>query len=217
MGHPKKFIDETIAQLKSEGRQKEISETLKKLHESNLDSRVPKEYSYVTGTAFDDYIFDMKLIQKFAILNRLAMTEVILKGLGLTEIDRFTTVHNYIDTENMILRKGSVSAKEGERLIIPINMRDGSFICIGKGNYDWNLSAPHGAGRILGRKEAKKTLSVEKYIEEMRQIHSTSVCFDTLDESPMVYKPIEEIVSHIGSTVDIVERLTTVYNFKATE
>jgi RNA-splicing ligase RtcB len=178
---------------------------------------IPKDLAYVSGELFGDYIHDMKLIQLFAVLNRKAMTEVILRGMGFTEVERFTTIHNYIDTETMVLRKGSVSAKRGERLLIPINMRDGSLICVGKGNDDWNQSAPHGAGRLMSRSAAFKTLSMDEYTTEMSGVFTTSVNSETLDESPMAYKPIDEIISHIAPTVDIVERLRPVYNFKASE
>jgi RNA-splicing ligase RtcB len=163
------------------------------------------------------YIHDMKLIQRFAVLNRQAMAEVILRGMRLTVTERFTTIHNYIDTDSMILRKGSVSAKRGERLLIPINMRDGSLVCVGKGNDEWNQSAPHGAGRLMSRSAAFKTLSMDEYAAEMSEVFSTSVTRDTLDESPMAYKPIDEIISHIEPTAEIIERIRPVYNFKASE
>jgi RNA-splicing ligase RtcB len=143
-GNSKRQIDEMIASLKAEGREREITGTIKKL-KAQVNSEagsIPKALSYVCGNMFDDYIHDMKITQRFAVLNRRAMTEVILRGMSLTEVDRFTTIHNYIDTDEMILRKGAVSAKSGERLLIPINMRDGSLICVGKGNDDWNQSAP---------------------------------------------------------------------------
>ena len=145
------------------------------------------------------------------------MAEVIVRGMGLTEVGRFTTIHNNIDTDSMILRKGAVSAKLGERLLIPINMRDGGFICIGKGNDDWNQSAPHGAGRLMSRADAFKTLSMDRYSEETIGVYTTSVNRNTLDESPMAYKPMEEIVSQIAPTVEIAERVRPVYNFKASE
>jgi len=178
---------------------------------------IPKDLSYASGELFDDYIHDMKIIQRFAVLNRQAITEVILRTMGLTEVERFTTIHNYIDTDTMILRKGAVSAKRGERLLIPINMRDGSLICIGKGNDDWNQSAPHGAGRLMSRTTAFKTLSMDEYSAEMNGIFTTSVNKNTLDESPMAYKPIDEIISHIAPTAEIVERVRPAYNFKASE
>ncbi|MDR2881469.1 MAG: RtcB family protein, partial [Azoarcus sp.] len=180
-------------------------------------TNIPKDLAYASDELFDDYLHDMRIIQRFAVLNRQAMTEVILQGMGLTETDRFTTIHNYIDTEAMILRKGSVSAKSGEHLLIPINMRDGSLICVGKGNPEWNYSAPHGAGRLMSRTKALNTLSMIEFQSEMKNIFSTSVHRSTLDESPMAYKSMDEILSHIHPTVDIVERLRTVYNFKAAE
>ena len=173
--------------------------------------------AYVSGRLFDDYIHDMKLIQQFAVLNRQVMVDEIVNGLNLTIIDGFTTVHNYIDIEKMILRKGAVSARKGERLLIPINMRDGSLICTGKGNKDWNQSAPHGAGRIMSRSMAFGTLTMEQFEREMRGIYSTSVTPNTLDESPMAYKRLEDIVDNISPTVNIVKRITPVYNFKANE
>jgi RNA-splicing ligase RtcB len=215
-GNSKKQLADTIARLKAKGREHEISSTIKRLKKVKTDV-IPKDLAYLSNELFDDYIHDMKIIQRFAVLNRQAMTEVILTGMGLTEIERFTTIHNYIDTDSMILRKGAVSAKRGERLLIPINMRDGSLICVGKGNDDWNQSAPHGAGRLMSRTMAFKTLSMDEYAAGMRGVFSTSVSRDTLDESPMAYKPIDEIISHIAPTVDIVEHIRPVHNFKASE
>lgn len=215
-GGAKHQIQETIAKLKTEGRFREIQKTitaLKKEHE--LD--IPKDLAYVEGKLFDDYIHDMKLTQQFAVLNRKAMADVILEGMGLHAMDIFTTIHNYIDTEAMILRKGSVSAKAGEKLLIPINMRDGSLICIGKGNKEWNCSAPHGAGRLMSRRAALSTLSMEEFQKEMKGIYTTCVVPDTLDESPMAYKSLDDIVSQIGPTAEIVERIRPVYNFKASD
>ena len=159
----------------------------------------------------------MKIIQKFAALNRKAMTEVIINGMELTETERFTTIHNYIDTDSMILRKGSVSARLGEKLLIPINMRDGSLICVGKGNPEWNFSAPHGAGRLMSRSEAFKNLSVEEYKNEMSGIFTTCVGTATLDEAPMAYKSMDEIIEQIEPTAEIIERIKPIYNFKAAE
>ena len=209
-------IQETIDRMKAEGRVKEIQMTiaiLKKEH--TLD--IPKDLAYVEGKLFDDYIHDMKLTQQFAVLNRKAMVDVILEGMGLHAVDIFTTIHNYIDTDAMILRKGSVSAKAGEKLLIPINMRDGSLICIGKGNEEWNCSAPHGAGRLMSRRAALNTLSMDEFQKEMVGIYSTCVVPDTLDESPMAYKSMDEIVSQIRPTAEIVERIRPVYNFKASD
>ncbi len=159
----------------------------------------------------------MKIIQQYAVLNRKAMVDEIIKGLNLSAVDCFTTIHNYIDTDEMILRKGAVSAKKGERLLIPINMRDGSLICIGKGNKDWNQSAPHGAGRLMSREKAFATLTMEEFKEQMQGIYSTSVTPQTLDESPMAYKKLEDIIDNITPTVKIIKRITPVYNFKASE
>ena len=209
-------IQETIARLKEEGRFHEIQtavQALKKEHK--LD--IPRDLTYVEGRLFDDYIHDMKLTQQFAMLNRKAMVDVIMTGMGLTAAETFTTVHNYIDTDAMILRKGSVSARAGEKLLIPINMRDGSLICVGRGNEDWNCSAPHGAGRLMSRRAAFSTLSMEEFQKEMEGIYTTCVLPDTLDESPMAYKSMDEIVAQIGPAADIVMQIHPVYNFKAAD
>ena len=209
-------IDELIAEYRAAGRWQEIQSAINELRREHPIS-IPKDLAYVEGKLFDDYIHDMRLTQRFAVLNRKAMTDVILRGMGLTKVEEFTTIHNYIDTEKMILRKGSVSAQAGEKLLIPINMRDGSLICIGRGNEEWNCSAPHGAGRIMSRKQAFAQLSMEEYASEMEGIWSSCVVKDTLDESPMAYKPMDEIVSEIGPTAEIIERIRPVYNFKAAE
>ena len=209
-------IDELIAEYRAAGRWQEIQSAINELRREHPIS-IPKDLAYVEGKLFDDYIHDMRITQHFAVLNRKAMTDVILRGMGLTKVEEFTTIHNYIDTEKMILRKGSVSAQAGEKLLIPINMRDGSLICIGRGNEEWNCSAPHGAGRIMSRKQAFAQLSMEEYASEMDGIWSSCVVKDTLDESPMAYKPMDEIVSEIGPTAEIIERIRPVYNFKAAE
>lgn len=209
-------IAELIEKLKSEGRFREIESSVRELKKEHKIG-MPEELVYVEGRLFDDYLHDMRIIQKFAVLNRRAMTDVIISGMDFTRVEEFTTIHNYIDMEKMILRKGSVSAKAGEKLLIPINMRDGSLICIGKGNEEWNYSAPHGAGRLISRKKAFNTLSMEQYREQMEGIYTTCVVPDTLDESPMAYKSMEEIIAQIEPTVRIVERVKPVYNFKAAE
>lgn len=209
-------VDAAIAELKAQGRFQEIQSTIKRLRKEH-EIALPKDLAYVEGRLFDDYIHDMKIIQHFATLNRQAMMDVILTGMGLTPVEQFTTIHNYIDTDNRILRKGAVAAYAGQKLLIPINMRDGSLICIGKGNPDWNCSAPHGAGRLMSRKESFNRLSLEEYRKEMAGIYTTCVDRATLDEAPMAYKGIDEIVSNIGPTVDIAERIIPVYNFKAAE
>ena len=203
-------------QMKAEGRFKEIQKTITALKREH-DLSIPKDLAYVEGSLFDDYIHDMKLTQKFAVLNRKAMVDVILSGMGLTPIDEFTTIHNYIDTDAMILRKGAVSARMGEKLLIPINMRDGSLICIGKGNEEWNCSAPHGAGRLMSRHAAFHALSMEEFQKEMEGIYTTCVVPETLDESPMAYKSMAEIIDQIEPTVEIVQRIRPVYNFKAAD
>lgn len=207
---------ELIAQYKAEGRQREIEAALRELDaRSAVQVSVPEKYAYVEGQDLEDYIHDMRIVQHFAALNRQAMMQTILEEMGLTMTDQFTTIHNYIDTENRILRKGSVSAQEGERILIPINMRDGALICIGKGNPEWNCSAPHGAGRILSRTAAQNTLTVEEFRKEMEGIYTTCVAQSTLDESPMAYKGIDEILSQIGPTAQVIRQIRPVYNYKA--
>ena len=207
-------INSLIAKMKAEGKEKQIQKELKKLTNTKYTD-IPKPLAYTEGDLFEQYIHDMKLVQEYAMLNRQAMMNEIIKGMGLHIKDQFTTIHNYIDTEKMILRKGAVSAKEGEVLLIPINMRDGSLICTGKGNPDWNCSAPHGAGRLLSRGEARATLTLSEFKKQMEGIYSTSVSRDTIDESPMAYKTMDDIVSNIGDTADIEDIIKPIYNFKA--
>jgi len=218
-GKTKADMDAMIAELKAAGRQNEIEEKRQELN-AQIKTTIPKDLAYVSGYLFDDYINDMRIMQHFAQLNRKAMIDVISIGLHLKReeiVDQFTTIHNYIDTENMILRKGAVSSQKGEKLLIPINMRDGSLVCIGKGNEDWNCSAPHGAGRVMSRMKAKKTLSMEEFRAEMSGIYSTTVSKETLDEAPMAYKTMDDIVANIGPTADIVNIIKPIYNFKAAE
>ena len=215
-GGAKYQIQVLISKLKEEGRFSEIQTEIEKL-KAEHQINVPKDLAYVEGKLFEDYIHDMKIVQKFATLNRKAMTDVIMVGMRYTKVEEFTTIHNYIDTDAMILRKGSVSAKKGEKLLIPINMRDGSLVCIGKGNEDWNFSAPHGAGRLMSRSAAFEHLTMEEYQKEMQGIYSTCVNTATLDESPMAYKSMDEIVEQIQPTAEIVARIKPVYNFKASE
>lgn len=205
-----------IAELKAAGRQKEIQKELEKLKRTRY-ATVPKALAYVEGALFDDYIHDMKIVQRFAELNRRAIVDEIVAAMGLNPEDSFTTIHNYIDTDAMILRKGAVSAKEGEKLLIPINMRDGSLLCIGNGNEDWNFSAPHGAGRLMSRAQAKDSFSVADFEKEMEGIFTTSVGQSTLDECPMAYKGMKDILDNIGPTARLVEILKPIYNFKAGE
>lgn len=210
------LVQEAMQQLKAQGREQEIADVTAKIKREYAPD-VPKELAYVSGELFADYIHDMKLVQRFAVRNRQAMVQSILQNMRLTCLDAFSTIHNYIDTDAMILRKGSVSAKLGETLLIPINMRDGSLICVGKGNEDWNQSAPHGAGRLMSRTDAKNTLTLEQFQQSMRGIYTTCVQQGTLDESPMAYKTMDEIVEQIAPTADIVQRIRPVYNFKAAE
>ncbi len=214
-GNSKAQLQEIIRRLKEEGRAQDIEKEI--LSAKNNRSEIPKDTAYVEGELFDDYIHDMKITQRFAVLNRQAMADEIVRGLRLTVTDQFTTIHNYIDTDNMILRKGAVSARKGEKLLIPINMRDGSLICVGKGNDDWNQSAPHGAGRILSRGQARAKLTMEEFRKEMSGIYSTSVNPNTIDESPMAYKTIDDIADNIKPTVEIIKRIKPIYNFKASE
>ena len=209
-------IQETIAQLKAAGRHAEIQKTIQALKAPHA-LVIPSDLAYVEGKLFDDYIHDMKWTQQFAALNRKAMVDVLVTGLHLTPVDMWTTIHNYIDTDCMILRKGAVSAKAGEKLLIPINMRDGSLICTGRGNAAWNFSAPHGAGRRMSRRTAFSTLSMETFQKEMSGIYTTCVSPDTLDESPMAYKSLDEIAAQISPTAEICQQIRPVYNFKAAE
>ncbi len=207
-------LQELVAELKVAGRQKEIQKELKRL--KNLKrTAVPRQLAYVEGTLFEQYIHDMKLVQQFAELNRQAMIDEIVKGMKLHVEEQFTTIHNYIDTDAMILRKGAVSARAGERLLIPINMRDGSLLCVGKGNEDWNCSAPHGAGRLMSRAEAKQSFTVSEFKKQMADVYTTSVSKATLDECPMAYKGMEDILDNIGPTAEVVKIIKPIYNFKA--
>ncbi|MDF2947231.1 MAG: hypothetical protein K0S51_1910 [Bacillales bacterium] len=205
------LVKEVIDKLKAEGRQKEIQSEV-----ANI--KVPKfnpQLAYLQGTSFDNYINDMKIVQQFAVLNRKAMIDEIVNHMKFDIIEQFTTIHNYIDTNNMILRKGAISAQKGEKVIIPINMRDGSIIAVGKGNEDWNFSAPHGAGRLMSRSKAKDIVSIEEFRDTMKNVWTTSVTQSTLDESPFAYKPIQEIVDNVEDTVEILEIIKPLYNFKS--
>lgn len=215
----KEAIDALINQLKAEGREKEISQKLSELNFKFPD--IPNELCYLEGKDREAYLYDMKICQNFATMNRLHIMNEILNGVGLQEkipeIHFFQTVHNYIDMSDNIIRKGSVSAKKGEKLIIPLNMKDGSLICIGKGNPDWNCSAPHGAGRMYSRVATKKAFSIDEFKKQMDGIYSTSVNEGTLDECPMAYKPAQEIIDAISPAVEIINHIKPVYNFKAGE
>lgn len=198
-----------IEDLKKYGLEKEINNTLRRL------GTVPPELAYLEGKDLDDYNFAAHVCQDFAYENRLNIAATILRGLELLHNGFFTTVHNYFNIHSGIIRKGAVRAEKNEQLIIPLNMRDGSLICRGKGNEDWLCSAPHGAGRLMSRNRAKETLSMDEYRQQMHDIYSTSVCESTIDESPMAYKSAEEIESLIADTVEVVKRIKPIYNFKA--
>ena len=215
-GHSPADVKGLIEEYKAAGREKEIQKAVEKL-KSQVRTEIPRTLAYCQGELLKDYIHDMKLVQRFAMLNRKAMAQELIKGMKLKVEEEFTTVHNYIDTDDMILRKGAVSAKKGEKLLIPINMRDGSLICVGKGNEDWNFSAPHGAGRLMSRRKAKESYTVSEFKKQMAGIFTTSVNAQTLDECPMAYKGMEDIVENIGDTAEIVKVIRPVYNFKAGE
>lgn len=210
------LIKETIEKLKREGRQSEINDTIKKIKEDNK-CNVPYELAYCTDELFKDYLHDMIITQKYAFWNRQTILDVIMDSMKLKAVDKFETIHNYIDTDYMILRKGAVSARKDERLLIPINMRDGSLLCTGLGNSDWNNSAPHGAGRLFSRSEAKNRFTVSEYKKTMKEagIFTTSVNQSTLDECPMAYKSMDNILTNIKDTVVVDSIIKPVYNFKA--
>lgn len=209
--------EELIANYKNQGKRKEIQAAIKELHK-NFQAKLPnvsKELSYLTGQYRENYLYDMKICQEYAELNRKAIADIIVKHMNFKPIKQWSTIHNYIDHNTNIVRKGSVSAKTGEKLLIPLNMRDGSLICVGKGDDEWNYSAPHGAGRLMSRSQAKDSVNLDDFIESMKGVYSTSVCKATLDESPFAYKPMEDIINNIGDTASIVSRIVPIYNFKA--
>ena len=207
--------DALIAEYKAAGRRTEIQEALKQLHWQEKETTIPEDLCFVYGSYLEDYLHDVEICQRFARQNRELMAKILLERSGLTAIEAFHTIHNYIDTEERILRKGAIAAHKGELVLIPINMRDGSVLAVGKGNPEWNYSAPHGAGRIMSRTTAKETLDVEEYRREMEGIYSTSVNEATLDEAPMAYKSLADIIDVIAESVDVIEVLKPIYNFKA--
>ena len=200
-----------IDRLKAEGRQREIPAEMKKLQPKVKDMTL----AYLEGQSFRDYLHDMEIAQRYAWINRQTIANIIADHMDWSIGFTFHTVHNYIDTLSMTLRKGAVSAVNGEVLIIPMNMRDGSLLCRAIGNPDWLYSAPHGAGRLMSRKQAFDTLKMEDFTATMSDVYSTSVCPETIDESPMAYKPMQEIIDAIGDTVEIIDIIKPVYNFKA--
>ncbi len=211
--------EEIIRTYKEQGRRAEIQAALKALQEG-YETRalaIPEDICWLYGSYLEDYLHDVEICQRFARRNRELMAEVILQRTGMTAVETFHTIHNYIDTQEMILRKGAIAAHAGEKVLIPINMRDGSVLAVGKGNPDWNFSAPHGAGRLMSRRAARENLDLEAYRTAMSGIYSTSVNAATLDEAPMAYKSLEDIIDVIRDAVDVIEVMRPVYNFKASE
>lgn len=207
--------EELIARLKAENRQSEIADELERLHAYYADkTKVPKEMCYLEGKDMEDYLFDTKICQEFARLNRKKMADEILKFLKVHQSKSFETVHNFID-DDRIMRKGAVPANKGQKILIPMNMRDGCIVAVGKGNAEWNCSAPHGAGRLMSRSEAKENISLDEFTSAMEGIYTTTANQSTIDESPMAYKPMDEIVRLIAPTAEIEKIIKPVYNFKA--
>ena len=213
----RRLRDEIIRTYKEQGRRKEIQAALKKIAWNQKAATIPEDLCFLYGEYLTDYLHDVEICQCFARRNREKMAEVLLERTGMAGGEAFHTIHNYIDTEEMILRKGAIAAHAGEKVLIPINMRDGSVLAVGKGNEEWNFSAPHGAGRIMSRRSAKEQLSLEEYRETMKGIYTTSVNAFTLDEAPMAYKSLEDIIDVIRDSVDIIEVMRPIYNFKASD
>lgn len=209
--------DEIIRTYKEQGRRSEIQAALNAIAWNARETTIPEDLCFLYGRYFEDYLFDVEICQRFAKRNREIIAGVILKRCGMNAKDAFHTIHNYIDTDEMILRKGAIAAHEGEKVLIPINMRDGSVLAVGKGNPEWNYSAPHGAGRIMSRSNAFRSLSMEEYRKEMAGIYTTSVNENTLDEAPMAYKSLEDIIDVIAQSVEVIEVLKPIYNYKASE
>ena len=209
--------DALIAEYKAAGRRKEIQPALKALHWADKPLSVPEDLCFLYGEYLKNYLHDVEICQQFARRNRELIAQILLERAGLTGADGFHTIHNYIDTDEMILRKGAIAAHKGEKVLIPINMRDGSVLAIGRGNLEWNYSAPHGAGRLMPRGAARETLSMEAYTEAMKGIYTTSVNPSTIDEAPMAYKSLEDIIDVIRDSVDVVDIMKPIYNFKASD
>lgn len=212
-----KMRDEIIRTYKEQGRRGEIQAALKEIawKKANGPTTVPEDLCFLYGQYFDDYLADVEICQQFAKRNRELIAQIILDRCNLTATDAFHTIHNYIDTGEMILRKGAIAAHKDEKVLIPINMRDGSVLAVGKGNAEWNYSAPHGAGRVMSRNKAKQVLSLDEYKKAMEGIYTTSVNEETLDEAPMAYKSLNDIIDVIEETVDVIEVIKPIYNFKA--
>ena len=210
-------IKRTIEEYKAAGRRSELQSVIKQMRKSQQDAEpmLPRDLCYVENDAREDYLHDMRICQRWAVLNRKLISLLLLKFFpNVNIVEEFESIHNYISNNN-IIRKGSISAAEGERCIIPLNMRDGSLLCTGKGNPDWNYSAPHGAGRVLSRTQAYAQIKMEDFEASMAGIYSESVNDFTRDESPMVYKPADEIIANIGDTVSIDTIIRPIFNFKA--
>ena len=212
-----KTQEKIIEEYKAAGRRNEIQEAIKELHRQFKvkKSEVPHELCWVYGKYLENYLHDIKICQKFARQNRELIAKILLERTGISCGESFHTTHNYIDVEEKIIRKGAISARKGEKVLIPINMRDGSILVVGKGNADWNFSAPHGAGRIMSRMNAKNSLSMEDYKNSMAGIYSTSINEKTLDEAPQAYKSLDDIIDVVGESVEILDVMKPVYNFKA--
>ena len=209
--------DDIIRTYKEQGRRKEIQAALKKIAWKAKENTIPEDLCFVYGPYLQDYLFDVEICQRFAKRNREKMAEIILERTGMTGTDAFHTIHNYIDTDEMILRKGAIAAHKGEKVLIPINMRDGSVLAIGRGNPEWNYSAPHGAGRLMSRRAARENLDLAEYKKTMEGIYTTSVNEKTLDEAPMAYKSLEDIIDVIRESVDVIDVMKPIYNFKASD
>lgn len=207
--------DEIIRTYKEQGRRKEIQTALENIAWTKREATMPEDLCYLYGKYFEDYLHDVEICQRFARRNREKIAEILLERTGLIGRDGFHTIHNYIDTDEMILRKGAIAAHEGEKVLIPINMRDGSVLAVGKGNPEWNYSAPHGAGRLMSRTKAKNELNLEEYRKQMEGVYTTSVNAETLDEAPMAYKSLEDIIDVIKESVDVIEIMKPIFNFKA--
>lgn len=213
----KRNVEEVLKTYKQTGREREIQGALERLKREYEESknRIPYDLAYLEAENRRLYLHDMKLCQEFAVLNRYTMANMIAEYMGFDISNYFESVHNYISFEDNIVRKGAISAKKGEKVIIPINMRDGCIIGTGKGNEDWNNSAPHGAGRVMSRSAATKLISLDEYKETMKDIYTTSVNEKTKDEAPFAYKPMKEILENIIPTVNVEKIIKPIYNFKA--
>ena len=207
--------DEIIRTYKAQGRRQEIQAALEAISWNQLQATMPEDLCYLYGQYLEDYLHDVVICQHFARRNREKMAEILLDSAGMAGGEAFHTIHNYIDTDEMILRKGAIAAHNGEKVLIPINMRDGSVLAIGKGNQEWNFSAPHGAGRLMSRKAAKEKLDLDEYKQEMKGVYTTSVNEDTLDEAPMAYKSLADIIDVIRESVEVIDIMKPIYNFKA--